>query len=261
MWSRRSIEIIAGVSLLAALTACSVTPRRAAEHGGTAAAAPSAASTTPGVAGKAGQPVAGGQPAAGPPRVPAEARQDFEAALALARAGNDAAAESRLESLAQQYPQFCTPLVDLGILHRKDGNLDAAVQAFQQAVAREPRSALAWTELGVTQRLGGKFQDADQSYGRAIAADSAYAPAYRDRGVLRDLYLDQPAAALGDFEQYRKLAGEDKQVLMWIAELQHRTGMKVPPGGQPAAASATGVNAQSPAPVTRAPAHPPNARN
>ncbi|MDE2050369.1 MAG: tetratricopeptide repeat protein, partial [Gammaproteobacteria bacterium] len=164
-------------------------------------------------------------------------------------------------TLAHRYPQFCTPLVDLGILHRKDGDLDAAAQALQQAVAREPRSALAWTELGVTQRLGGKFQDAEQSYGRAIAADAAYAPAYRNRGVLRDLYLDQPAAALGDFEQYRKLAGGDKQVLMWIAELQHRTGIKVPPGGQPTAASATGVRAQPPAPVTRAPAHPPNARN
>ncbi|MDE2263239.1 MAG: tetratricopeptide repeat protein [Gammaproteobacteria bacterium] len=263
MWSRRSIEIFAGVSLLAMLSACSVAPRRDAGHGDRWVVVHSAGAAKLATAGNAARPGAGGgsQAVAGPPPVPAEARQEFDAALALAGAGNDPAAESQLATLAHRYPQFCTPLVDLGILHRKDGDLDAAAQALQQAVAREPRSALAWTELGVTQRLGGKFQDAEQSYGRAIAADAAYAPAYRNRGVLRDLYLDQPAAALGDFEQYRKLAGGDKQVLMWIAELQHRTGIKVPPGGQPTAASATGVRAQPPAPVTRAPAHPPNARN
>ncbi len=75
-------------------------------------------------------------------------------------------------------------------------------------------------------------------------------PAYRDRGVLRDLYLDQPAAALGDFEQYRKLAGQDKPVVMWIAELQHRTGIKEPPASvRPATA---GVSAQPATPATAA---------
>jgi tetratricopeptide (TPR) repeat protein len=238
MWSRRSIEILIGATLLAALAACSVTPRRAAEPARTAAAVahPATAANS------------------GPPPVPAEAKQEFDQALALARAGNDDAAEARLASLAHQYPQFCTPLVDLGILYRRSGNLDAAVTALRRAAVRDPHSALAWTELGVTQRLGGKFQDADQSYSRAIAADPAYAPAYRDRGVLRDLYLDQPAAALADFEQYRKLAGQDKPVVMWIAELQHRTGIKEPP-------PAAGVSAQSPAPAAAAAVPQPHGRN
>ena len=85
-----------------------------------------------------------------------------------------------------------------------------------------------------------------RSYGRAIAANPAYAPAYRDRGVLLDLYLDEPAAALGDFERYRKLTGEDKPVAMWIAELQHRTGIKAPAAAPAVAApraAAAGVSA------------------
>ncbi|MGH8200633.1 MAG: tetratricopeptide repeat protein [Steroidobacteraceae bacterium] len=214
MWSRRSIEVCIGATLLALLTACSVAPRRAAEP----ARAVSAAHGT--VAGKSG-------PAA-PPPIPAAAKAEFDRALTLAAAGNQAAAEAQLTSLAHEYPQFCTPLVDLGILYRKSGDLNAAVHVLQQAAARDPHSALAWTELGLAQRLGGKFQDAEQSYTRALAADPAYAPAYRDRGVLRDLYLDQPAAALGDFEQYRKLASQDKPVVMWIAELQHRTRSSPP---------------------------------
>jgi tetratricopeptide (TPR) repeat protein len=239
MWSRRSIEIFIGATVLAAVSACSVTPQRP--------AAPAVA-----------QPVAAAKP--GPPPIPAAAQAQFDRALALARAGNDAAAEAQLASLAQQYPRFCTPLLDLGILYRNSGNLDAAAHALRQAVARDPHSAPAWTELGITQRLGGRFQDAEQSYGRALAADPAYAPAYRDRGVLRDLYLDQPAAALGDFEQYRKLAGQDKPVVMWIAELQHRTGIKEPPASEHPVAAA-GMSAQAPTPATAAVAPQPQARN
>jgi tetratricopeptide (TPR) repeat protein len=239
MWSRRSIETIIAVTLLAAVSACSVTPKRAAAPPRTATAvAPAAAK-------------------AGPPPIPAQAQEEFDKALALARAGSNDAAGAQLASLARQYPRLCTPLVDLAILYRRGGNLDAAAEALRQAVARDPHSALAWTELGVTQRLGGRFQDAEQSYGHAIAADAAYAPAYRDRGVLRDLYLDQPAAALADLEQYRKLAGQDKPVVMWIAELQHRTGLKEPPAGQRPAA----VTAQPSAPATARAAPQPQARN
>jgi tetratricopeptide (TPR) repeat protein len=218
MWSRRSIELLIGATVLVAVAGCSVTPKRAAAP----VVAQSAAAAK-----------------SGPPPMSAEATRDFDQALALARAGNDEAARAQLMSLARQYPQFCTPLVNLGILYRKSGDLDAAAHALQQAVARDPHSAPAWTELGVTQRLGGKFQDAEQSYGRAIAVDPSYAPAYRDRGVLRDLYLGQPAAALGDFEQYRKLAGQDKPVVMWIAELQHRIGIKEPRGAPSPVSAAT----------------------
>lgn len=207
MWSRRSIEALIGVALLAALGGCAVTAQR------TPPAKP--VPTAHAAAGPAPQ---------GPPPVPPAASEAFARALALARAGNDESAEAQLATLAVQYPQYCTPLVDLGILYRQGAKLDAATHALEQAVARQPHSALAWTELGVTQRLGGRFQDAEHSYEQAIAADPGYAPAYRDRGVLRDLYLGEPAAALADFEQYRKLTGEEKPVALWIAELQHRTG-------------------------------------
>ena len=290
MWSRRSIEVVIGTALFAALTACSVTPKRttepartavAATHpavGGSSATAACAAqagtartraaqtdtaqtgAAQSGVAQTGSAQTGASQCAAAPAPIPPEAQAEFDKALALARAGNDGAAEAQLTSLSHQYTQLSTPLLDLGILYHKEGHLDSAAQALQQAVARDPHSAPAWTELGVIQRLGGRFQDADQSYTRAIAADPTYAPAYRDRGVLRDLYLDQPAAALGDLEQYRKLAAQDKPVVMWIAELQHRTGIKEPPGSERPAATA-GVSAPSASASAAAPTPPPQARN
>jgi len=215
MWSRRSTEVLLTGLLLAAVAGCAGTPQRAQPT-------PAAAAATP------------APPA--PPPIPAAAQAAFAQALALAHAGNDAVAEAQLAGLARQYPQFHTPLVDLGILYRGNGDLEAASHALREALARDPRSAAAWTELGVTQRLGGKFQDAAKSYARAIGADPRYAPAYRDRGVLRDLYLDQPAAALEDFRRYRQLTGKEQPVAMWIAELEHRTGARppaIPGGGRP----------------------------
>jgi tetratricopeptide (TPR) repeat protein len=225
MWSRRSIELLLIPVLLAALAACAVGPRRGAPSARSASAAPHPASQAA---------------PSGPPPVPVHAKREFARALALAAAHNDAAAETQLQTLARTYPRFHTPLIDLGLLYRRDGKLDAAAAAFRQAAARDPKSARAWTELGVTQRLDGKFQDAQRSYTRAIAANGAYAPAYRDRGVLRDLYLDEPAAALADFERYRKLTGKDEPVAMWIAELEHRSGSQEPAGPIPPTAAAVG---------------------
>lgn len=234
MWSRRSIELLLVPALLAALTACAVGPRRGAPH-----ARPASAATHPATSQAA---------PAGPPPVPVQAKEEFNRALTLAAARNDAAAEAQLTTLARRYPRFHTPLIDLGMLYRRDGKLDAAAAAFRQAAARDPKSALAWTELGVTQRLEGKFEDAQRSYTRALAANPAYAPAYRDRGVLRDLYLDEPSAALADFERYRKLTGEDKPAAMWIAELEHRSGSRRPSGAAtPAAPGGNGGPAASPA--------------
>lgn len=280
MWSppltKRWVRAACRVLLLGALAACSATPRHAAQPVRPATAvvhAPAAGKTSVAgkaiAAGKATQPGPGqpGTVAAAPPPIPAEAKAEFDRAVSLAQAGNGAAAETQFATLAQQYPQFSTPLVDLGILYRKGGNLDAATQALQQAVARAPHSALAWTELGVTQRLDGKFKDAEQSYDQAIAADATYAPAYRDRGVLRDLYLDQPAAALSDFQQYRQLAAGDKPAAMWVAELQHRTGIKAPPAPQPPTTAAVanpataGAATPPPARANATPAPPPQARN
>ena len=88
------------------------------------------------------------------------------------RAGNATEAELGFKQIALQYPQFAAPLVDLGLLQRKQGQLEQAEASLQAAVAKESGSAVAWTELGVTQRMRGEFKDAAASYEQAIAADA-----------------------------------------------------------------------------------------
>jgi tetratricopeptide (TPR) repeat protein len=225
MWSRFPTEIAAFGLAAGLLVAC--------------ASAPTAPEPAPGTPASAGAPtqsvgtaetVAGAQgsavPAAGV--VPERAASEFARAVELMRAGNAGEAELEFQQLAAGYPQLAGPHVNLGILYRKAGKLDPAVDSLRTAVERNPASATAWNELGVTLRMRGNFADAAAAYERAIAIDPAYAPAHRNLGVLRDLYLGDANAALDSFERYKSLTGEDRQLNGWLAELRQRTGRTTP---------------------------------
>jgi tetratricopeptide (TPR) repeat protein len=111
----------------------------------------------------------------------------------------------------------------------------AALETLRQTTGENPGNALAWSELGVALRLNGKFGESRTAYERALGVDPNLAAAHRNLAVLLDLYLNQPAAALAEFEKYRELSGEEKPVSGWIAELRARTGIKAPVASAPAA--------------------------
>jgi tetratricopeptide (TPR) repeat protein len=241
-----SVRTLTLASVLVLLGACSspaVKPAPAAPKPVTAATLPPAAqAATVAVPGAAAS-------AAGPrPDPPPAARADFDRALRYMRAGNATEAELGFKQVALQYPQFAAPLVDLGLLQRKQGELEQSEASLKGAVGRESGNALAWTELGVTQRMRGRFKEAADSYEQAIVADPRYAPAWRNLGVLADLYLGDPQRALKAFEQYKAITGEEKPVNSWIAELRQRRGIKAPEAAPAPAAPAEGAPAAAPAP-------------
>ncbi|MEZ5458430.1 MAG: tetratricopeptide repeat protein [Steroidobacteraceae bacterium] len=165
-----------------------------------------------------------------PPRsYPARAVADYERALDLARRGEVTEAELEFGQLAAAYPQFAGPQINIGLLRRKAGNLEAAEQALRLATERNPNSATAWTELGVTLRMLGRFEPAAEAHQRAIAVDPNHAAAHRNLGVVLDLYLDRPVEALAAFERYRDLGATDRQLSAWIAELKQRVARLQPP--------------------------------
>jgi len=136
----------------------------------------------------------------------------------------------QLDQFDLEHPGFAAPWIDLGLLARGQGKLAESEAALHRAATLEPANAVAWSELGVTLRLEGKFSEAKDAYAQAVAGNADYAPEHRNLGVLLDLYLDDPAAALPEFERYQALSGEDKPVGSWIAELRTRTGTKPPAG-------------------------------
>ncbi len=180
----------------------------------------------------------GGNPPASPSSA---ALADYERAAKFASNGQQTDAELSLKQFDLQYPGFAAPAIDLGLLERAQGRLQESEAELRRATTLDPSNAMAWSELGVSLRQEGKFNDARAAYAQAIAGDASYAPAHRNLGVLLDLYLDDPGAALPEFERYKELSGEDKPVSSWIAELRARTGVKAAPGADagPAAAPAS----------------------
>ncbi|MDE2221200.1 MAG: tetratricopeptide repeat protein, partial [Gammaproteobacteria bacterium] len=183
---------------------------------------------------------------------PAGAVADFTRAVATALAGKATDAELDFKQMELQYPQLAEASINLGIVLQGEGKLAEAAEALQRGTERAPANAVAWTELGLVRRALGKFADAKAAYMQAIAADPGYAPVHRNLAVLLDLYLGDPAAALGELEQYRQLSGEDQPASGWIAELRHRTGIKAPvaaaapAAGAPAGDAAAGGAAPAP---------------
>jgi len=223
-----------GIAL--ALAACGGTPRKPSPApaspaaAAAVAAAPASATPAPGAGAPAGA-VPGGIASAPPAETPPPPRAiaDFNRAVGLMRAGNASEAELEFQQIALAYPEFPGPDINLGILYRKAGRMDASEKALRAAVERNAESAVAWNELGVTLRMRGQFRGAAEAYQKAIAADAGFAPAYRNLGVLLDLYLGDSAGALSALEHYKQLTNEDKPVSGWIAELRQRTGKPAAP--------------------------------
>lgn len=210
------------VVLLAALSGCSVFKKERFTLGDDGLESPAPAAPAKGKPAQPPPPTGGG--GAAPERV----KQRFEHAVSLMQAGNTEQAEIELRDVMLLAPQEAAPVVDLSILYRKQGKLEEAEQMLRTA-SSQSANAMVLTELGVTQRLRGEFRDAQSSYEKAISVDPKYAPAYRDLGVVADVYLGDAPKALQAFEHYQELAGDDKTVANWIAELRVRTGQKAAP--------------------------------
>ena len=160
-----------------------------------------------------------------PPAVPPELATRFQAAVVAAEQGNAARAIAEFTALQDLVPTLAGPSLDLGIVQARQGNWTEAEKALAEAAKRNPTSAIAPAELGVVYRQLGRFADGGHAYERALQLDSNMPRTHRNFGVLLDLYLQEPAEALAQYERSLALAGgEDKQMSAWIAEIKQRVG-------------------------------------
>ncbi|MET0660409.1 MAG: tetratricopeptide repeat protein [Steroidobacteraceae bacterium] len=192
-------------------------------------------------------PVAGDASAAAsqqPPTEPPEAIAEYERAMQLMSAGDTAAAERAFKQLADKYPTYSGPLINLAILHSKAGRNADAEAELKQAMQRNANSAPAHNQLGILYRKLGRFKEADEAYQQAVRVDPNYALAHLNLGVLYDLYLEQPQRALESYERYLQLEPNPQpKVQGWVKELRTRLGVH-----EPAAAEAAPPAAPTTAP-------------
>lgn len=137
--------------------------------------------------------------------------------------------------------------LELGITQAKAGDYAAAEASLRQAVIDTPPGSLALNQLGVLYRRTGRFHEAEEAYRSALAADPAFAPACLNLGVLLDLYLEQPEAALEQYERYLALVGApDAEVTKWVREV--RTRVPQPAVAAPGPEAAPAADPANPAP-------------
>jgi Flp pilus assembly protein TadD len=154
--------------------------------------------------------------------IPPNVQTLYEQAVASMAAGDDMDASLRFQEFLLQYPDYSGAHVNLAIIHARNGD-DAAVEAsITDALILDPLQPQALNQLGMLLRRQGKFAEAENAYLKAVTADPDYALAHYNLGVLNDLYLQRLDAALQHYERYQEIAGEDKLVMRWIADLKRR---------------------------------------
>jgi tetratricopeptide (TPR) repeat protein len=132
---------------------------------------------------------------------PAVPEHHFLAALVADRDGRkEDARRAYLSAVAAAKGDYPEAFLNLGLLEKGLGNLDAARDAYRKAIARRPAYAAAWLNLGKLEESARRPAEAEAAWRRALALDPKYAPALLSLG---QLHADQQRweDAIADFRR------------------------------------------------------------
>lgn len=191
------------------------------------------------LAGCTGGPVRRGEGERAPVPISASQRNDFDKALALMKKEQYEKAIPLLEAILAENDRLPGTHINLAIAYMnldgedEDSRYRKAEDALLQAVEIDPREAVAQHQLGLLYRKTGRLEQALQAYEKALKIDPEYAMAHYNLAVLCDIYLQQLECAIEHFEAYRRLLpeGESEQsekVGLWLADLRRRAGVPEP---------------------------------
>ncbi len=169
----------------------------------------------------------GSETAADKRGIPAQVQALHARAVALMGVGRYAEAIVVLKTLTGNAQGMPGPYVNLGIAYLALGEEGPAREALARAIEIDPDNAVAYNQMGILHRRAGRFQEARAAYEKALATHPDYANAHLNLGILCDLYLQNRDCALIHYQRYQVLSGGgDKQVSLWLADLNKRRGAK-----------------------------------
>jgi len=138
-------------------------------------------------------------------------------------AGNTDLAIQQFEQLLKTDPSARQAHTNLGLLYLAKNDSKSAKQAFINALEQDKNDAVAYNHLAVIQRQEGLFEQALSNYKNAIRIDPDYAKAHLNLGILYDIYLQDFAKALEQYEKYQQLTDSENQTVdKWIADIKTR---------------------------------------
>ncbi len=158
------------------------------------------------------------------PQMDEASRRGFQRAVAMLNDQEYGQAINLLEKVIEQSPGVTAPYINIAIAYKHIGKLEQAEEHLKAALRLVPEHPVACNEYGLLYRKTGRFAEARAIYEKAIARFPDYYPVHRNLGILCDLYLNDLACALEQYEIYSEARPEDKQVQLWIADLRARLG-------------------------------------
>ena len=158
------------------------------------------------------------------PAMDVESRRDFEQAIEMMKTRDYDKAIGLLEKVVERSPGVTAPYVNLAIAYKHIGKLEKAEQHLKTALELVPEHPVASNEYGLLLRKAGRFAEARAIYEKTLATFPDYHPVRRNLGILCDLYLNDQACALEQYEIYSAAMPRDEQVKMWVADLNARMG-------------------------------------
>jgi tetratricopeptide (TPR) repeat protein len=147
----------------------------------------------------------------------------YNDAIAALKEGDAKTAEILLTRLATDGAEKPWLYTNLGLAQFHLQHYELAEDAFRQALARDADDAVALNHIGILERRKGNFENALQAYQRAIEIDAKYARVHLNLGILFDLYLQDLEKALQHYRLYQTLTNdENEQVAGWIVDIERR---------------------------------------
>jgi len=153
---------------------------------------------------------------------------EFISARRAYQSGSYKKAKEVLERLTKQDNTLSGPWVMLGDIAQKDNKLTEASVNYSKALEINQNNVNAYIRLAKVQRQQGDFIAAQNTYKSALAIWKDFPEAHLNLAILYDIYLNKQLMSQRHLEAYLFLVdGRDKKQIVWLKELQQRTGKDI----------------------------------
>jgi tetratricopeptide (TPR) repeat protein len=151
-------------------------------------------------------------------------REDFAKAIELLQEKQYEPAIELLNEVIKGSQNNSAPYINIAIAYSMIDKPELAEKNLKQALEINPDHPVALNEYALLYRKSGRYAEAKELYEHLVLKYPEFMPARKNYGILCDLYLNDPACAVEQYEVYSEANPKDKDVKIWITTLKQKLG-------------------------------------